>query len=166
MSIEWIFALIAEICQGCIFQGRLYQSAEHILHPHPCFFCLCFRGDIICLQQTCAPPIHNCYKSSVDGFCCPRYECRKLVISNPWKFNHRVLPSAVDSILHLSARLMSSPVEGCMMDGTFYRVGERIKDASSSCLECRCDHAGMVMCDPQVCEPPTPLLLRMYRKHS
>ena len=62
---------------ACVFEGRVYQSAEQIPRPHPCDFCFCFRGDIICLQQTCPPPIPRCYETPIQGFCCPRYECRK-----------------------------------------------------------------------------------------
>jgi hypothetical protein len=61
----------------CIFEGKAFQSAEQIPRPHPCDFCFCFRGDIICLQQTCPPPIPRCYETPIQGFCCPRYECRE-----------------------------------------------------------------------------------------
>ena len=64
---------------ACIYDKKVYQSAEQIPRPHPCDFCFCFRGDIICLQQTCPPPIARCFETQIEGFCCPRYECRKLI---------------------------------------------------------------------------------------
>ena len=63
---------------ACIFEGRIFDSAQQIPREDPCDFCFCFRGDIICLQQTCPPPIRGCYQEAIPGFCCPRYECRKL----------------------------------------------------------------------------------------
>ena len=65
------------LLKACVYDGKIYQSAEQIPRPHPCDFCFCFRGDIICLQQTCPPPIDRCFETQIEGFCCPRYECRK-----------------------------------------------------------------------------------------
>lgn len=27
------------------------------------------------MQQTCPPPVANCFETMLEGFCCPRYEC-------------------------------------------------------------------------------------------
>lgn len=65
----------------CIFEGQIYHSAEQILRDDPCEFCFCFRGDIICLQQSCPPPAPNCHSTMIAGYCCPRYDCRKCLVS-------------------------------------------------------------------------------------
>lgn len=62
---------------GCEYEGKTYNSTEQVPRSHPCDFCFCFRGDIICLQQTCPPPVPHCFETVIEGFCCPRYECRK-----------------------------------------------------------------------------------------
>jgi len=59
----------------CIYEKRSYASAQQIPRDDPCDFCFCFRGDIICLQQSCPPPIEGCHEESIPGFCCPLYEC-------------------------------------------------------------------------------------------
>lgn len=56
----------------CRYGGKLYVSAQQIPRDDPCDFCFCFRSDIICLQQSCPPPINGCHEESIDGFCCPR----------------------------------------------------------------------------------------------
>lgn len=53
---------------------------------------------------------------------------------------------------------------GCNVGGQFYQVGELVKRASTPCLECICDHSGMVQCNPQECDQDRPLLLRMSRE--
>lgn len=131
---------------SCIFEGKAFQSAEQIPRPHPCDFCFCFRGDIICLQQTCPPPIPRCYETPIQGFCCPRYEC----------------PVSSSNSNTTTPRSVGEP-KGCNVGGSFYRVGETIQPASGPCLECKCDHSGLVQCNPQNCSPQPPLLLRMNR---
>ena len=37
---------------ACLFDGKVYVSAQQIPRENPCDFCFCFRGDIICLQQS------------------------------------------------------------------------------------------------------------------
>ena len=153
---------------GCIFEEKVFQSAEQIPRPHPCDFCFCFRGDIICLQQTCPPPIPRCYETPIQGFCCPRYECRK--------FNWRLITSlievcfwaAVQSTLSSNAttpRSVESP-KGCQVDGVFYEVGKIIQETSGPCLECKCGYSGTMRCDPRSCSPSTPFMLRLYNYFS
>merc|ERR1712241_502535 len=60
---------------ACLFENKIYVSAQQIPRDNPCDFCFCFRGDIICLQQSCPPPIPGCAEEIISGFCCPRYEC-------------------------------------------------------------------------------------------
>src|SRR5699024_6672146 len=40
--------------------------------------------------------------------------------------------------------------KGCRVGGRFYEVGQRIKSASNACLDCRCDHKGLMQCNPLV----------------
>ncbi|KAI1291978.1 hypothetical protein HDE_07113 [Halotydeus destructor] len=131
----------------CIFDGKAYQSAEQIPRPHPCDFCFCFRGDIICLQQTCPPPIKGCFETPIQGFCCPRYECPVQSGSQ-----NVTTPRSVDE------------AKGCEIDGDFYRVGQTIKQSSGPCLNCKCGDTGIMQCNPQSCFPQPPLLLRMNRE--
>lgn len=56
----------------CRYGGKLYVSAQQIPRDDPCDFCFCFRSDIICLQQSCPPPINGCHEETIEGFCCPR----------------------------------------------------------------------------------------------
>ena len=41
--------------------------------------------------------------------------------------------------------------KGCRVNGRFYEVGQRIKSSSNACLDCRCDHTGLMQCNPLVC---------------
>lgn len=56
----------------CRYGGKVYVSAQQIPRDDPCDFCFCFRSDIICLQQSCPPPIRGCHEEPISGFCCPR----------------------------------------------------------------------------------------------
>lgn len=155
---------------ACIFEGKAYQSAEQIPRPHPCDFCFCFRGDIICLQQTCPPPIPHCFETPISGFCCPRYECRKFPLDDDFKplSSHRSgfsLLAAVESgSSNVTTPRSTGDGKGCEINGNFYQVGQTIKQASGPCLECKCDHSGLMQCNPQSCAPQPPLLLRMNRE--
>src|SRR5690606_2667714 len=166
-------------CAACVYDGNLFQSAEQIPRPHPCDFCFCFRGDIICLHQTCPPPMRHCIEAHIDRFCCPRHECRKWLLPPPARLLTLPFsfPAAVQSmsrnptIITPDARVArsttSSPIggaarppplysisviekKGCRVSGRCYEVGQRIPRASNACLDCRCDHSGMMKCDPQV----------------
>merc|ERR1712106_1206539 len=33
---------------ACLFENKIYVSAQQIPRDNPCDFCFCFRGDIIC----------------------------------------------------------------------------------------------------------------------
>lgn len=79
---------------GCEYEGKTYNSAQQIPRSNPCDFCFCFRGDIICLQQTCPPPVPHCFETIMDGFCCPRYECRKY------------FDSKINCIIYISSTLL------------------------------------------------------------
>jgi hypothetical protein len=146
--------IYTEIEEGaCVYDNKIYQSAEQIPRPHPCDFCFCFRGDIICLQQTCPPPIARCYEMQIEGFCCPRYECPVQV-------------TTMNVTLTTPTSISTKQVEkkGCEINGNFYGIGEVVKPASGPCLECKCDHSGVMQCNPQACSPEAPLLLRMNRQ--
>ena len=82
-------------------------------------------------------------------------------------FTQNLFFLAVQSTLSSNATTPRSVEEkspnGCQVNGTFYEIGERIQQASGPCLQCKCDHSGLMQCDPQTCSPPAPLLLRMNR---
>lgn len=115
---------------ACVFDGEVYLSAQQIPRDDPCDFCFCFRGDIICLQQSCPPPIPGCYEEAIPGFCCPRYECP--------------VTQAVVNITTTTTPIPTYPpvqkVEEftvCEIGGRFYHPGELVEEASGPCLECR-----------------------------
>lgn len=150
---------------SCIFDAKVYQSAEQIPRPDPCDFCFCFRGDIICLQQTCPPPIPQCYETPISGFCCPRYECPvHMTVKNVSVATTTTTTTTTPPPRFGQQQLQASmEVKGCDVNGSFYQVGQVVKKASGPCLECICDASGMIKCNPKECQPQAPLLLRMNR---
>lgn len=115
---------------SCLFDGKVYVSAQQIPRDNPCDFCFCFRGDIICLQQSCPPPIPGCFEEAIAGFCCPRYECpvrtavMNITTTTPSPFPGFPPTSKV------------SRVNMCEIEGKYYAAGERVEEASSPCLDC------------------------------
>ncbi|XP_074593008.1 uncharacterized protein LOC141848817 [Brevipalpus obovatus] len=139
---------------SCFHNGKVYQSAEQVPRPNPCDFCFCFRGDIICLQQTCPPPVAGCLQTPIDGFCCPRYECPVKIIS-----------LNLSTTTPLPFLRTTRRVKGCNVNGEFYYVGQSIKQPNGQCMDCKCEVDGIMKCNPQNCPPQGPLLLRMSRSH-
>lgn len=118
----------------CRYAGKVYVSAQQIPRDDPCDFCFCFRSDIICLQQSCPPPIHGCRQEPIEGFCCPRYECPV----NTYGL-HNISTSTTTTTTTSSSRPPRSPAarrNGCLIHGHFYDVGQSIPIASGPCLEC------------------------------
>ena len=127
---------------ACLFDGKVYVSAQQIPRDNPCDFCFCFRGDIICLQQSCPPPIPGCREEIIGGFCCPRYEC-------PVKMaTHNVTIPAPTTQPSLSSFFFGSSdpdppeditqqISGCEVQGNFYETGAIVEESSSPCLQCR-----------------------------
>jgi len=142
---------------ACVFDGKVYVSAQQIVREDPCEFCFCFRGDIICLQQTCPPPVDGCSEEPIPGFCCPRYACPST--------------KAVVNITTTTTPLPTYPpiqqeqeFVMCEIEGKYYYEGEVVEEASSGpCLECRCGHEGMMECDPKACHA-SPMLGKIFSK--
>ncbi|OQR76980.1 hypothetical protein BIW11_07423, partial [Tropilaelaps mercedesae] len=59
----------------CVYEGRSYNSAEQLPSSDACEFCMCYRDSVLCLSQPCPPPAEGCQEVTINGFCCPRYEC-------------------------------------------------------------------------------------------
>ena len=120
------------------------MSAQQIPRDNPCDFCFCFRGDIICLQQSCPPPIPNCKEEVIDGFCCPRYECPvaqghlNITVPAPttpqsltdWLFGGSAEPEQ-------QAAEITQQISGCEVQGQFYEKGAIVESSSGPCLQCR-----------------------------
>jgi hypothetical protein len=150
---------------ACLFDGKVYVSAQQIPRDNPCDFCFCFRGDIICLQQSCPPPIPGCREEIIGGFCCPRYEC-------PVKMaTHNVTIPAPTTQPSLSSFFFGSSdpdppeditqqISGCEVQGNFYETGAIVEESSSPCLQCRCGYDEKLECEPQPCEPQ-PMMQKM-----
>ena len=132
---------------ACLFENKIYVSAQQIPRDNPCDFCFCFRGDIICLQQSCPPPIPGCTEEIISGFCCPRYECPvKMGIHNVTKhIQHKEnLPSLAswfpwgsEESAEVTDETYNEEVNGCEVQGEFYEVGSIVSASSGPCLQCR-----------------------------
>ncbi|XP_060879263.1 mucin-17-like isoform X2 [Metopolophium dirhodum] len=145
----------------CRYGGKIYVSAQQVPRDDPCDFCFCFRGDIICLQQSCPPPIFGCYQENIQGFCCPRYECP---VAQATSVNVTTSTTSTTTVVppHFFANAYRGAARrtGCLIHGHAYRVGEDVGIASGPCLECICGADGKMKCDPKPCSPE-PLLRKM-----
>ncbi|XP_022237550.1 mucin-3A-like [Limulus polyphemus] len=145
---------------ACVFDGRIYQSAEQIQRPDACEFCFCFHGDILCIKQTCPPPRVGCKKVPISGYCCPRYECPVKMMSMTTTSNTPIpTRSRLRKILKRSVE-----VQGCQVNKEFYRVGKTVTSLSNPCMRCQCGEVGLLTCDPQPCKPKPPLLLQLNKR--
>lgn len=119
------------------YGGKIYVSAQQVPRDDPCDFCFCFRGDIICLQQSCPPPIFGCYQENIQGFCCPRYECP---VAQATSVNVTTTTTTTTTMVppHFFANAYRGAARrtGCLIHGHAYRVGEDVGIASGPCLEC------------------------------
>ena len=133
---------------ACLFEGKVYVSAQQIPRTNPCDFCFCFRGDIICLQQSCPPPIPGCREEDISGFCCPRYECP--VKKGVQNITIQAPPPETSFLggLGLGGLFGGDPepdvpgqitqqISGCEVQGYFYEVGAIVESSSGPCLQCR-----------------------------
>lgn len=121
----------------CRYGGKVYVSAQQIPRDDPCDFCFCFRSDIICLQQSCPPPIQHCHEEPIQGFCCPRYECP---VSMATVMNVTTTTTTTTTTLppHFLSHAYKGAAQrrGCQIKGQSYQVGETIKQTSGPCLHC------------------------------
>ena len=122
---------------ACMFDGKVYVSAQQIQRDDPCDFCFCFRGDIICLQQSCPPPVPGCFEEPIAGFCCPRYECP--VTQAIVNFTTTTTPIPTYPPVHRQEEIVM-----CEIGDRYYHTGEIVEEASGPCLECRLVH---FLCD-------------------
>ncbi|XP_045781835.1 uncharacterized protein LOC123878589 isoform X3 [Maniola jurtina] len=145
----------------CRYGGKVYVSAQQIPRDDPCDFCFCFRSDIICLQQSCPPPIHGCHEEPIQGFCCPRYECP---VSMATTLNVTTTTTTTTTTLppHFLPHAYKGAAQrrGCQIKGHTYKVGEVVRASSGPCLLCTCGGDGQMKCDPKACTPE-PMLRQM-----
>ncbi|KAJ2952736.1 hypothetical protein O0L34_g7090 [Tuta absoluta] len=145
----------------CRYGGKVYVSAQQIPRDDPCDFCFCFRSDIICLQQSCPPPIHGCHEEPIQGFCCPRYECP---VSMATTLNVTTTTTTTTTTLppHFLPHAYKGAAtrKGCQIKGHTYQVGEVVRASSGPCLHCTCGGDGQMKCDPKQCTPE-PMLRQM-----
>ncbi|CAB3224573.1 unnamed protein product [Arctia plantaginis] len=145
----------------CRYGGKVYVSAQQIPRDDPCDFCFCFRSDIICLQQSCPPPIHGCHEEPIQGFCCPRYECP---VSMATTVNVTTTTTTTTTTLppHFPTHGYKGSAQrrGCQIKGHIYKVGEVVRSSSGPCLHCTCGGDGQMKCDPKACTPE-PMLRQM-----
>ncbi|GAB6029111.1 hypothetical protein CHUAL_004891 [Chamberlinius hualienensis] len=135
----------------CVYESHLYKSAQQIPREDPCDFCFCFRGDIICLQQSCPPPIDGCYEEAIPGFCCPRFECPITAVTV--NVSDAKVPYPVSASRYRSARAVPQmQVVACEFRNQIYSRGETIKQASSPCMDCLCGENGTMKCTPKKCQ--------------
>lgn len=121
----------------CRYGGKVYVSAQQIPRDDPCDFCFCFRSDIICLQQSCPPPIHGCHEEPIQGFCCPRYECPVAMATT---LNVTTTTTTTTTTLppHFLPHAYKGAAQrrGCQIKGQTYKVGEVVRSSSGPCLHC------------------------------
>jgi hypothetical protein len=121
----------------CRYGGKIYMSAQQIPRDDACDFCFCFRSDIICLQQSCPPPIPGCHEEPIGGFCCPRYECP---VSMAISLNLTTTTTTTTTTLppHFLSHAYKGGAfrGGCQIGNRAYRVGEDIKSKSGPCMSC------------------------------
>ncbi|KAL1451514.1 hypothetical protein WDU94_005881 [Cyamophila willieti] len=145
----------------CRYGGKVYVSAQQIPRDDPCDFCFCFRSDIICLQQSCPPPIHGCRQESIQGFCCPRYECH---VSMATSLNLTTTSTTTTTTLppHFLPHVYNGAARqmGCFLEGKTFLVGEKVRSRSGPCLDCICGGDGKMKCEPKKCTPE-PLIRKM-----
>ncbi|CAK1581886.1 unnamed protein product [Parnassius mnemosyne] len=145
----------------CRYGGKVFVSAQQIPRDDPCDFCFCFRSDIICLQQSCPPPIHGCHEEPIQGFCCPRYECP---VSMATTLNITTTTTTTTTTLppHFLPHAYKGAAQrrGCQIKGHTYKVGEVVRASSGPCLHCTCGGDGQMKCDPKACTPE-PMLRQM-----
>ena len=107
-----------------------------------------FRGDIICLQQSCPPPIPGCAEEIISGFCCPRYECPvKMSVHNVTRPSSQPEDQlsiaswfgwgAEDAAQAGGEEVFQGEVRGCEVQGEFYEAGAIVTASSGPCLQCR-----------------------------
>jgi len=154
---------------ACLFEGKIFVSAQQIPRDNPCDFCFCFRGDIICLQQSCPPPIPGCSEEIIPGFCCPRYECPvKMSVHNVTRHIQHMAESPTlaswfgfgDAGKVVEDEIVQAEVKGCDIEGNFYEAGVIVDVKSGPCLSCRCEMDEKLDCEPLDCETQ-PLLKKM-----
>ena len=128
---------------ACLFEGKVYVSAQQIPRTNPCDFCFCFRGDIICLQQSCPPPIPGCREEAISGFCCPRYECpvkggvQNVTLPAPSEPSISSWLFGSDQEPEQPGEMITQQISGCEVQGHFYEVGAIVESSSGPCLQCR-----------------------------
>ncbi|KFM56947.1 hypothetical protein X975_24877, partial [Stegodyphus mimosarum] len=144
----------------CFYEGHIFQSAKQIPRRDPCEFCFCFRGDIICLQQSCPPPIRDCFATPIQGFCCPRFHCP--VQEMHFNLSTTTTTTAKPRLGQILQKTVAAT--GCEIDGKVYRVNQLVRPASGPCMQCRCEYGGIMKCDPKDCQPQAPLLLRLNKE--
>lgn len=121
----------------CRYAGKVYVSAQQIPRDDPCDFCFCFRSDIICLQQSCPPPIPGCHEEPISGFCCPRYEChvRMATMVNVTSTTTTTTTTVPPHFFPHAYKGTASRM-GCLVQGRAYNVGQSIPSASGPCMDC------------------------------
>merc|ERR1719362_2073274 len=151
---------------ACLFEGKVYVSAQQIPRTNPCDFCFCFRGDIICLQQSCPPPIPGCREEAISGFCCPRYECpvkggvQNVTLPAPSEPSISSWLFGSDQEPEQPGEMITQQISGCEVQGHFYEVGAIVESSSGPCLQCRCGFDEKLECEPLACEPQ-PMMQKM-----
>jgi len=150
---------------ACLFDGKVYVSAQQIPRDNPCDFCFCFRGDIICLQQSCPPPIPNCREEIIEGFCCPRYECPVQTGTLNITVPAPTTPQSLTDWLfggtdNQQETEITQQISGCEVQGNFYEKGAIVEASSGPCLQCRCGYDEKLECEPLSCEVQ-PMMKRM-----
>ena len=55
---------------ACLYRGQIYQDNDRF-SPQPCSDCVCQRGSVACIEQTCSRPTCD-NPITPPGECCPK----------------------------------------------------------------------------------------------
>ncbi|CRK86365.1 CLUMA_CG000054, isoform A [Clunio marinus] len=61
--------------EECTVGGVVYQNGDSIPDENPCKNCWCSNGEEHCVFESCEPTPEGCEEVSLEGKCCPAFEC-------------------------------------------------------------------------------------------
>ncbi|KAG8440107.1 hypothetical protein GDO86_006046 [Hymenochirus boettgeri] len=162
-------------CEVCDFERKLYTDDQTFQPPGhgPCFQCVCTKGNVRCVEETCPPT--SCPNPEKDPErCCP--VCKVCVQDGvefsegvEWEVNGDPCSSCTclngDTVCGVSvcppvSCLHPTKEEGeccpvchnCRYNQRIYNNDKIFTDPDNPCQECKCKD-GTVQCSPIVCTP-------------
>ncbi|XP_063917905.1 uncharacterized protein LOC135133442 [Zophobas morio] len=125
---------------ACVVNGSVYGPGSAMDSSTLCEYCYCLGGKQVCVSPKCLLPIEDCRPKYDPSNCCPtHYEC-----------NHS---TTTVSTTTKSTKLIGKHKGGCVVDGVYYKEGDKVLGAGhSECDNCYCLR-GVLRCEPLACAP-------------